>query len=283
MAIRHQFGDGLSLPQSRNSLCKLSPESEVIQQQISSLSGRDLQLWSITLLLLVVLSAGLSAVIAPGLEWMPERVHVQVRYLPQLFFGLISLIVLFNVYIISQKRELNATRKALVQELIFNERLEGLTLIDPLTQLFNRRALDQMLSKEIVRANRQGSNLTLLMIDVDRFKSINERLGPVVGDQYLTETAQLLKATFRGSDMIFRYGGDEFLVVMPETTEDQADRAVRRLSDELERWNLENKLKCEHSISWGLASHVVGTSITDILQSVSRKLFMKKHKMIPVF
>ena len=283
MATTNQFGDGLSLPPSRNPLCKLSPESEVIQEQISALSGRDLQLWSITLLLLVVLAAGLSAVIAPNLEWLPERVHVQVEYLPQLFFGLISLIVLFNVYIISQKRELNATRKALVQELIFNERLEGLTLIDPLTQLFNRRALDQMLAKEIVRANRLGSNLTVLMIDVDRFKSINERFGPAVGDQYLNATAQLLKATFRGSDMIFRYGGDEFLVVMPETTEDQADRAVRRHSDELERWNLENKMKCELSISWGLASHVVGTSITDTLQSVSRKLFMKKHKMIPVF
>jgi diguanylate cyclase (GGDEF)-like protein len=213
---------------------KVAPGTREIQQQIMALSGRDLQLWSITLLVVLVLSAGFAAVLAPNLVWKPALAHVEVRYLPQLFFGLISLVILFNVYIIGQKRELHATRKALVQELIFNERLEGLSLIDPLTQLFNRRALDQMLSKEVVRANRLGSSLTILMIDLDDFKSINTRFGHQVGDTFLGEAAQLLRTTFRGSDMVFRYGGDEFLVVMPETTEEQAENALRRLSNELE-------------------------------------------------
>jgi diguanylate cyclase (GGDEF)-like protein len=269
---------------SRNSAVpRLTPESDAINRQIQLISSRDLQLWSITLLLLLVLGGGLSAVIAPNLVWKTDVVHLQVRYVPQLFFGLISLIVLFNVYVISQRRELNTTRKALVHELIFNERLQGLSLVDPLTQLFNRRALDQLLSKEIVRANRLGSSLTLLMIDLDGFKSINERFGLTVGDEFLMETAQLLKTTFRGSDTVARYGGDEFLVIMPETSEEQADRAIQRLCQEVERWNLENKKSCELSLSWGVASHRIGTSVNDILQNASRNLFMKKNKMVPVF
>ena len=261
----------------------LAPQSAEIQRQILSLSSRDFQLWSITLLLLVVLLAGFAALVAPNLVWRPVLIHVESRYLPQLFFGLISLTLLFNIYVIAQKRELNSTRKALIQELIFNERLQGLSLIDPLTQLLNRRALEQMLSKEVTRANRMGSSLTLLMIDLDDFKSVNTRFGHLVGDRLLTEAANLLRMTFRGSDLVFRYGGDEFLVVMPETTEEQADRAVERLAAELQRWNLEKKLQCDLSMSWGVAAHVSGATITDMLQRANRKMFMRKHKMVPVF
>lgn len=261
----------------------MDPRSEEIHQQIASISGRDLQLWSITLLVGLVLSAGFAAIIAPNLAWKTEMMHAEGRYLPQMFFGLISLVLLFNIYIISQKRELHSTRKALVQQLIFNERLEGLSMVDPLTQLFNRRALDQMLSKEVVRANRLGSPLTLMMIDLDDFKSINTRFGHQVGDKFLTEAAKLLRNTFRGSDMVFRYGGDEFLVVMPETTEEQAECALTRLSQELERWNLESHTECELSLSWGSAAHVTGASITEILQAANRKMFLKKNKLTPVF
>ena len=228
-------------------------------------------------------SAGLVALVAPNIAWEPQLLRTETRYLPQLFFGLISLVVLFNVYIIGQKRELNATRKALVEQLIFNERLKGLSMMDPLTQLFNRRALDQMLCKEVVRANRLGSPLTLLMIDLDDFKSINTRFGHQIGDKYLIEVAKLLRRTFRGSDMVFRYGGDEFLVLMPDTTEEQSEYAIKRLLQELERWNLESEMECEIGLSWGAASHVSGANMNEFLQSANRKMFLKKHKLVPVF
>ena len=257
--------------------------SEDIQRQIQSISGRDFQLWSIALLVSVVLMAGFAAVIAPNLMWKAEMMHTNARYLPQLFFGLISLVLLFNVYIIAQKRELNTTRKALVQELLFNERLENLSLVDSLTQLLNRRALDQMLGKEVTRANRYGTGLTVVMVDVNDFKSINSRFGQKTGDEFLASAAKLLRSTFRGSDMIFRYSGDDFLVVMPETTELQAECAVKRLAQELERWNLENEGPCELSLNWGIGAHVIGSTITDLLQTASRKMFMKKHNLMPVF
>jgi diguanylate cyclase (GGDEF)-like protein len=261
----------------------ISPQSEETQRQILALSGRDLQLWSITLLVSLALFAGFAALVAPNLVWKGGVFRAEGRYLPQLFFGLISLVVLFNVYIIAQKRELNNTRKALVEELIFNERLEGLSLIDPLTQLYNRRAVDQMLPTEVFRANRLGSPLTLFMVDIDNFKSINARFGHRLGDQLLTKTGQLLRSTFRGSDTVFRYGADEFLVVMPETNEVQAEYAVKRLSRQLDCWNIENQVVCELSLSWGLASYVSGARLADVLQAAHRKMFLQKRSLVPVF
>ncbi len=261
----------------------ISARTEEIQNQIQILTGRDLQLWSAALLVMLVLAAGFAAFVVPNLVWRPGILRIESRYLPQLFFGLISLILLFNVYIILQKRELNNTRKALVQELIFNQRLEGLSLIDPLTGLFNRRAMEEMLSKEVFRANRLGSDLTLLMIDLDKFKSVNEKLGHPAGDKFLADAAQLLRGTFRGSDMVFRYGGDEFLVVMPDTNEQQAERAVQRLLMEVERWNVEGKSSCELSLSCGLAAYVTGLNIADVLQRASRKMFLNKNNLVPVF
>ena len=89
---------------------------------------------------------------------MKQRlIRIEEGYLPQLFFGLICLVVLFNIYLLSQRVNLNSTRKALISELVLNERLESLSLIDPLTQLFNRRALNELISHQVARANRNGA------------------------------------------------------------------------------------------------------------------------------
>ena len=75
-----------------------------IQQQIQQLSGRDLQLWSIGILVILVLTSGLLALVLPNMVWTQRIMHVEHSYLPQLFFGLISLILLFNIYLLAQKR-----------------------------------------------------------------------------------------------------------------------------------------------------------------------------------
>jgi diguanylate cyclase len=115
-----------------------------------------------------------------------------------------------------------------------------------------------MLDKEVARANRTGSALTVPVLDVDNFKSINTRIGQLASDRALGETARLLKNTFRGSDMVFRYGGDEFGVVMRDTTEQQAERAVARLLTEVDRCNAENRAADELALSCGSASYVTG-------------------------
>jgi diguanylate cyclase (GGDEF)-like protein len=257
--------------------------AEEIQQQIQELSGRDLQLWSIGILVILVLTAGLLALLVPNVVWAQRVIHIQLSYLPQLFFGLISLILLFNIYLMGQKLTVNATRRALIRELVLNERLESLSLIDPLTQLLNRRAMNEMIPREVARANRLGSSLTFMTIDINGFRAINSKFGATEGDVVLVEFAKILKAVFRGGDIVFRQGGDGFLVLMPDTSEEQADFPVQRLLREMERWNLSNKKRYELSFSWGLAPYVTGSDFADVLRAVDRKLHQKKHNLVPVF
>lgn len=257
--------------------------AEEIQLQIQELSGRDFQLWSIGLLVMLVLTAGVLALVWPNLIWKPRVVHVEQGYLPQLFFGLISLIVLSNIYLLTQKSALNATRKKLIRELVLNERLESISLIDHLTQLFNRRAMNELIPQEVARANRQGSSLTFLMIDLNDFRVINSKYGHAEGDECLVEFAKILRSIFRGGDVVFRNGGDEFLVAMPDTTEEQAEYPVQRMQRMVQDWNANARKNYELSFSWGLASYVTGADVADVLRTADRKMYQKKHKLVPVF
>lgn len=257
--------------------------AEEIQRQIQELSSRDTQLWSIASLVVLVLTGGFLALIAPNLMWTQRIVRLEQAYLPQLFFGLICLVVLFNIYLLSQRVALNSTRKALIGELVLNERLESLSLVDPLTQLLNRRALNELISHQLARANRCGEPITFLILDINNFRELNTKLGSTEGNHVLTEFARLLKNVFRGGDLIFRQGGDEFLVVMPDTTEQQAESPLERLLRATEEWNTTNQSSYRLAFTWGMAGYVTGTSMEEIMRTVDRKLYQKMHNLAPVF
>lgn len=250
---------------------------------MGALAGRDLQLFSISLLMLLVLAAGILTLIYPNLMAASKSFQADSRLLPQLFFGLITMIILFNVYIVRQKRELGVTRRRLVEELIFNERMEAISLIDPTTQLFNRRAMQQMVAHEVARTNRLGAPLSLLILDICDFEAISNRLGTVAIEEFLYETAQLVKNTFRGSDMVFRYKETQFLVVMPDTSEQQVDFALKRLEGEIARHNSEFRCQAELAFSHGVAEFAQGSRITDTLVTAERKAFLRKNNFAQVF
>ena len=256
--------------------------AEEIQRQIHQLSSRDMQLWSIISLVVLVLTAGFLALIAPNLVWTQRVIRIEEGYLPQLFFGLICMVVLFNIYLLSQRVALNSTRKALISELVLNERLESLSLIDPLTQLLNRRALNELITHQLARANRDGEPLTFLILDIKDFRELNTKLGSVEGNRVLGEFARLLKKVFRGGDLIFRQGGDEFMVVMPDTTEQKRSPDAAPAAA-VELWNQENGKAYQLAFDWGMAGYVTGTSLEDILRTVDRKLYQKMHNLAPVF
>lgn len=271
------------MSQVRQEQPSMLARAESIQRQIHQLSSRDMQLWSIITLVVLVLTAGFLALVFPNLTMSRRIIHIEQGYLPQLYFGLICLIVLFNIYLMAQRVALNSTRKALIAELVLNERLESLSLIDPLTQLFNRRALNELITHQVARANRQASPLTFLTMDINGFRELNAKLGSMEGNRVLTEFARMLKDIFRGGDLVFRQGGDEFLVVMPDTGEQQAEYPLQRLLHMVEQWNTENGNGFQLSFAWGMAGYVTGTSVEDVLRTVDRKLYQKMHNLTPVF
>jgi two-component system cell cycle response regulator len=114
-----------------------------------------------------------------------------------------------------------------------NTRLEVLAHTDPLTQALNRRALTVRLVSEMDRARRYDSELSMLMIDLDHFKKINDSQGHLVGDDVLRELAQLLTESVRSVDFVARYGGEEFVVVLPETQQPGAAKFAERMRERI--------------------------------------------------
>ena len=110
-----------------------------------------------------------------------------------------------------------------------NQHLERLTLIEPLTELLNRRGLQQALSREIQSLTRGTSRAAVIVVDLDDFKTINETLGHATGDVVLKEIGRRLRASVRAVDYVGRLGGDEFMLILPDTSPAEVGRVAERL------------------------------------------------------
>jgi len=120
------------------------------------------------------------------------------------------------------------------------KQLNDLARLDSLTGLYNRRAFYQTVAQEAARSNRSQSTYTIAYIDVDNFKNVNDTYGHVGGDEVLLTLARVLKNNLRQTDTVARMGGDEFVMLLPDTDGDQAQKAVNKL---FERLNESMRLK----------------------------------------
>jgi diguanylate cyclase (GGDEF)-like protein len=114
-----------------------------------------------------------------------------------------------------------------------NDKLEELASKDPLTQLYNRRAFSALVDKEISRAKRHHSAVTLVIIDIDHFKKINDKFGHNIGDDILRRLAYELSVNIRKENVICRWGGEEFVILMPETTSDLIFKHIDRIREKI--------------------------------------------------
>jgi diguanylate cyclase (GGDEF)-like protein len=150
-----------------------------------------------------------------------------------------------------------------------------MAVTDPLTGLANRRAFGEVLEREVARAGSEESPLSLVIADIDGFKAINDRHGHVKGDQYLRQMAETISAMLRENDLGFRWGGDEFAILLPGTSRQSAEVVCERLGGVVAA-AVEGTAGVRLSLSFGLAEYLPGMSADDLVGAADLDLMEGK-------
>ena len=163
----------------------------------------------------------------------------------------------------------------------FYSRVKHRIWLDPLTGIFNRRYFENQLSKELQRASRYEHSLAILFIDIDHFKKINDEFGHQTGDAILSDLSQTIERSLRGVDVVARYGGDEFIILLPETKKAQAYKTAQRLLNTIKNHDFfKDKLKVkELGVSIGVAGFPEDAGGTyELIKKADTALYQAKAK-----
>ena len=250
-----------------------------LSKQLTLLEKRDFEQWVIVVVTGILVGTGLVAILFPGAVMHTGTVHFEISVSRELFLGLVALLVLFNTYVISTRLKLRRSRGEVISTTIQSELLRLQSFSDPLTEVYNRRSLDDMLKKYTGRADRLKKPLSFLMIDVDRFREINSRFGHTTGDFVLLEVATILKSAVRGSDAVVRYGGDEFLVILADAPREDVDTVKGRIDRFVEDWNQGGHLKdFKLVLSVGSSAWDPCKSIDEIMHEADQEMYAAKAR-----
>jgi diguanylate cyclase (GGDEF)-like protein len=161
---------------------------------------------------------------------------------------------------------------------LFSE-LQKSAITDSLTGLYNTRFFNEVLNREAARADRYSAPLSLLMIDVDGFKLVNDTFGHVVGNKVLTQIAKAIQRAVRNTDFVFRCGGDEFGIVLPATTLDGALHAAGKILEKVERGDILSSLGYSGTVtvSIGVSEFRRGTHYESMVAEADQALYSSKR------
>jgi diguanylate cyclase (GGDEF)-like protein len=151
---------------------------------------------------------------------------------------------------------------------------------DPLTGFYNHRYLHERMGEEVVRSQRGKRPMSVMMLDLDDFKLVNDTFGHLFGDRFLAWTAELIRATLRASDVPARYGGDEFAVILPDTDADEAGRAAERILEAFRDrpFTAEQRGPVPIVASIGVATFPTdGRTATELIAAADRALYAVKR------
>lgn len=221
--------------------------------------------------------------IVPALSWLA----IEILKGHSMYIGIFISIILFCFFsVVVAKRNylfLIDNIRLKYENITMNSRIMEQATHDMLTGLFNRYYLHDYIDLEIARSKRNKRKFAILMIDIDKFKYYNDKYGHDIGDLVLYKTANLLSSLIRSSDIVCRYGGDEFIILMNETTKEDALSLANRLLEASDKLaiHIYNKAIEKISLSIGISSYPENGDTDDILITAADKAMyqakLKKH------
>jgi diguanylate cyclase (GGDEF)-like protein len=269
------------MPETRPdpALKALKDEPELFLDDLRRLDRRQWWLWSTTVTVLILLSLAVASFAFPVI--LSKEQYTYSFYLNQAIRALVGIVLLFSVYLVYQQYQISRMRNQIADHMHSLAKIETLTAevyklaaLDQLTGLYNRRSGEQRLAEEISRAVRHGRPLTLLVLDVDGLKQINDRLGHAAGDLLLRGFAERLQRAIRGSDLAVRLGGDEFMVLLPECRADEVTHVIDRVEGlDIEYAN--EKIRCRFSRGW--TDYRPGETPQEFLKRADEALYANKR------
>ena len=253
-------------------VASLQAREQELAAELRRIERRDWWVWGYAILVILLLTFAVIALALPALLAGAET-YFNTKF-TEAVSGLVALVLIFNVYTVYQQVLIKRLRRQLAERQGHSDLLRNLAMMDPLTGLYNRRFAEQRLAAEVSRSERKGHPLTVLMLDLNNFKQINDTHGHAAGDQVLKEFAFRLNKVIRGSDLAVRLGGDEFLVLLPECTTEQLQIVLGRLgSIEVERQG--HKISVTFSAGW--KQYEVGDRPDELLERADQVLYAKKR------
>ncbi len=239
---------------------------------------REWQLWSAVVLGIGLFGLGLAIfglLRAPSSAWSAEGLA---QLVPPMLFGLISLIVLVNFYVAQKDAVIRGLEQELVSQKIEAELNRELALLDPVTEVYNRRYLRVLLAKEVSRVKRYGKGLSVMLVDITGFRRVNESLGHTGGDVVLRQIAHLLQTRIRNSDFIVRFGGDEFLLVLPDTDDSGVYILAGRMKDALAEWARRSGMT-EFALKFaiGVAKYTSDRPVDETIKLAEQRMILDKR------
>ena len=256
---------------------KIHPE--VFREHLRKLDHRQWWLWSSTVLVIVLLTLAVASFAFPAILSKDESTYS--FYLNQAVRALVGIVLLFSVYLVYQQTMIIRMRNQIADQIQSLAKVESITAevyklaaLDPLTGLYNRRCGEQRLGEEIGRAVRHQRPLTLLLIDLNGLKQINDQLGHAAGDLVLKKFSERLQRAIRGSDLAVRLGGDEFMVLLPECRSEEVRHVLSRVEGLDVEYNSQ-KIQCQFSRGW--TDYKAGETSQEFLNRADEALYADKR------
>lgn len=203
-------------------------------------------------------------------KWLQVSYQKQYNW-QQMTFVLAPILLLLAVFALFN-RKLRQTQIKLQET---NKQLSILSVTDHLTGVYNRQYLDQRLDNEVERVNRYASALSIIIMDLDNFKKVNDQYGHLVGDEVLVVSTQTVEQLIRKTDVFGRWGGEEFILICPETPLDQAIQLAKKVRKAIEHQAFPENIS--QTISLGVAEYQKGEAINDCLNRADQHLYKAKQ------